>query len=411
MRSRKSRYGLGVLLLILTVAPPWDARAQGNYRVLHAFTGGSADGCLSYAGLLFDAAGKLYGTTVSCGVYDYGTAFQLDPGKKWKEVILHDFGSDGNDGRGPWAGLIFGPTGTLYGTTEAGGSFGTVFELAPSSGGRWIESVLYSFDIYNGQPFAGLVLDEAGNVYGTTQQNTVYKLTHSSGGDWKETTIYGFTAKGDGGSPEAGLTWDKAGNLYSTTAFGGAITKSCYGCGTVFELSPTSGGGWKEHVLYRFKWIAGSNHDGLAPYAGVIFDSAGNLYGTTAGGGDNGCQAGCGTVFKLTPLSNGRWKHTTLHSFHLDRDGYAPFGGLVMDKAGNLYGTTTWDGVNNAGTVFKLAPGSNGKWNYSVLHRFAGPDGAQSYAGLIFDKSGKHLYGTTAYGGAGGYGVVFEITP
>jgi uncharacterized repeat protein (TIGR03803 family) len=256
-----------------------------------------------------------------------------------------------------------------------------------------------------------LVLDKAGNLYGTTQENTVYKLAPSGGG-WIETVIYGFAAKGDGSQPEAGLIWDAAGNLYGTTRFGGAITKSCYGCGTVFELSRTAKDTWKEHVLYRFKWVAGGNDDGLAPYAPVIFDSAGNLYGTTAGGGsDDKCEAGCGTVFKLTPLAHGRWKRTTLHSFHQDQNGYAPFAGLVVDKVGNLYGTTAWGGINNAGTVFKLARGSKGKWNYSVLHRFSGPDGAQSNAGLIFDKAGKHLYGTTSLGGAHGGGVVFEITP
>jgi len=163
-------------------------------------------------------------------------------------------------------------------------------------------------------------------------------------------------------------------------------------------------------VLYRFKWVAGGN-DGYAPYAPVVFDQTGNLYGTTAAGGsDNRCFDGCDTVFKLAPLGNGRWKHTTLCSFHLGQNGNAPFAGLVLDKAGNLYGTTQRGGNSDQGVVFKLSPGSNGKWAYGVLHRFTGYDGAQPNAGLIFDKAGKHLYGTASLGGAHSGGVVFEIT-
>jgi uncharacterized repeat protein (TIGR03803 family) len=427
MRKKNLTYRLPKVLIILTMILTCvaDGRASAKYWVLHNLAGGSADGCFSYAGLVFDAVGDLYGTTISCGAYDYGTAFKLEVRTNWAEVILHSFDSDRNDGRDPWAGLIFDPVGSLYGTTGAGGLIGTIFELMPSSGGGWTESVLHSFDYLKGdgaQPFAGLVFDKAGDLYGTTRDGgppgggggTVFELSPSSGsgGDWTETIIYGFTAKNDGSEPQAGLTWDGSGNLYSTTTFGGGYYQHCSpGCGTVFKLIPTSGGGWKEHILHRFNWAPGGP-DGYAPYASVIFDNAGNLYGTTAAGGSSsGCFNGCGTVFKLTPLSNGRWKETILHSFHFDQDGYAPFAGLIMDKAGNFYGTTTWGGINNAGTVFKLARGSNGRWNYTVLHRFTGPDGAQSSAGLIFDKAGKHLYGTTTLGGKYNAGVVFEITP
>jgi uncharacterized repeat protein (TIGR03803 family) len=387
--------------------------ATPKEKVIHSFSNDGKDGILPYAGLTLDPAGSLYGATVAGGLNDQGSVFRLTPtSRRWTEDVLHSF-SYRTDGEGPYAGVTLDRSGNLYGTATGGGTYdnGTVFELTPAPEG-WTLNVLHSFDVYHAQPFAPVVLDKGGNVYGTTQSNTIYKLVRSSGEDWTETTIYGFTGKNDGLDPEAGLTWDRAGNLYGTTRWGGGYYQHCTaGCGTVFKLSPTSGGHWKEQLLHRFNWIPGGNNEGLAPYAGVILDSTGNLYGTTAGGGDNKCEAGCGTVFKLTPLSNGRWKETILHTFHFDQDGYAPFGGLVMDKAGNLYGTTTWGGINNAGSVFKLTPGSNGKWNYSVLHRFSGPDGAQSYAGLIFDKTGKHLYGTTAYGGAGGYGVVFEITP
>jgi uncharacterized repeat protein (TIGR03803 family) len=254
-------------------------------------------------------------------------------------------------------------------------------------------------------------LDKVGNLYGTTQSEIAYELTPSSGG-WTERVIHNFAKGGDGLDPEAGLIWDAAGNLYGTTRWGGGYFKNCTaGCGTVFKLTPTSGGGWKEHELHRFNWVPGGP-DGYGPYAPVVFDGAGNLYGTTAAGGSsNGCQAGCGTVFKLTLSSSGRWKETILYSFGPGKDGSAPFAGVVLDKSDNLYGTTQRGGVNNSGVVFKLARGLKGKWNYSVLHRFTGPDGAQSNAGLIFDKAGKHLYGTTSLGGEHGRGVVFEITP
>jgi uncharacterized repeat protein (TIGR03803 family) len=411
-----------MVLMILTTALVSSVHAATKYKVVHTFTGGSADGCLPYANLISDAAGNLYGTTVSCGTHNSGTAFKLKAGTKWTEVVLHGFGSNENDGRNPWAGLIFDPAGNLYGTTNGGGLNGTVFELTPLSGDTWTESVLHRFNYLHNDgsdPFAGLALDNTGSLYGTTQNGGVYgggvvfKLAPSSGGSRTESILYNFGTTGhDGDGPEAGLIWDAAGNLYGTTRFGGGDFQHCtVGCGVVFKMSPSSGGGWKEHVLHQFNWAPG-NGEGLAPYAGVIFDGAGNLYGTTAGGGsDNKCQAGCGTVFKLAPLSNGRWKETILHSFHFDQDGYAPFAGLIMDKAGNFYGTTTWGGINNAGTVFKLARGSNGKWNYTVLHRFTGPDGAQSSAGLIFDKAGERLYGTTTLGGKYNAGVVFEITP
>jgi uncharacterized repeat protein (TIGR03803 family) len=290
----------------------------------------------------------------------------------------------------------------------------------------WTFSVIHDFDytIHGGSdgasPFAGLVLDEAGELYGTTQDGGIYdggvvfKLRSRPGGASSESILHDFgrSTGYDGGSPEAGLIWDGAGNLYGTTRWGGGYYKNCTaGCGTVFKLVATSRGGWKEQLLHRFNWAPGGP-DGYGPYAPVVFDAAGNLYGTTAAGGSsNRCQGGCGTVFKLTPSSSGRWKETILRSFGPGQGGSAPFAGVVLDKAGNLYGTTQRGGINNAGVVFKLTPGSNGKWTYTVVHRFTGPDGAQSNANLIFDKAGKHLYGTTSLGGAHNGGVVFEITP
>ncbi len=406
-------------IVTLTLVLASTAPAAAKYGVLHDFDC-PTDGCGPNAGVVFDATGDAYGTTGSGGSGNCnlgcGTIFKLTPpsgGAPWTLSVLHNLTL--SEGDAPFAAVTFDQSGNLYGTAIGGGAYdsGTVFELISGSSG-WTLSVLHSFGSGNDgwKPFADVVLDKAGNLYGTTQGSTVYKLAPSSDGSWTENTIYNFTAKDDGSTPEAGLIWDQAGSLYGTTVYGGGYYSHCSpGCGTVFKLVPTSGGGWKEHILHRFNWAPGGP-DGFSPYGSVTFDKAGNLYGTTAyGGSDNACFSGCGTIFKLTPLSNGRWKETILHFFHLDQSGYAPFAAVVLDEAGNVYGTTAWGGVNNAGVVFKLSPGANGKWKYSVLHRFTGPDGAQSNAGLIFDKSGKHLYGTTSLGGAHNGGVVFEITP
>jgi uncharacterized repeat protein (TIGR03803 family) len=397
---------LGVLTVILVSS----AGASGKYQVLHSFNC-ATDGCGPTGDLIFDTQGSLYGSAAD-------TVFKLTPsGGHWTLTVLHFFNIL-SQGEALWAGVTFDSSGNLYGAALDGGTYdsGTAFELTPKAD-DWTLDVLHSFGSSNDgwKPWGELVLDESGNVYGTTQGSTVFELTPSAGGDWVENTIYSFKAKGDGYSLEAGLTWDAAGNLYGTTIYGGVITKGCgSGCGTVFELSPTSGG-WKEHVLYRFKWVPGGR-DGQAPYASVVFDGAGNLYGTTAGGGpDNRCGGGCGTVFKLTPSKNGHWTESVIHSFKADKNGNASFARVVLDNAGNLYGTTQRGGIGTCqggcGVVFKLAPGSNGHWTYSVLHRFTGPDGATPNAGLTFDKAAKHLYGTTSFGGANGAGTVFEITP
>jgi hypothetical protein len=190
--------------------------------------------------------------------------------------------------------------------------------------------------------------------------STVFELKPTSGGGWKESVLYRFCSLrncADGMSPRASLTFDSAGNLYGTTAEGGVLIQSCNsgsgsGCGTVFELKPTSGGGWKESVLYRFCSL-GNCADGEAPYGSLTFDSAGNLYGTTSGGGDAKAQAG--GVFELTRNSKGGWSERVLHRF-LDHPGYAPMAGVIFDRAGNLYGTTFGDSISTSGSVFEITP-------------------------------------------------------
>jgi uncharacterized repeat protein (TIGR03803 family) len=197
---------------------------------------------------------------------------------------------------------------------------------------------------------------------------------------------------------------DAAGNLYGTTTHGGNLGRCGGGCGTVYELSPTANGDWEEHVLHRF----GGVYDGAFPEdESLVVDKTGAVYGTT----DVGGRRGYGTVFKLSRKA-GRWKETILHNFANDTGGSNPAAGVVMDKSGNLYGTTVGGGDPNCGcgVMYKLAPRPHGKWKYAVLHTFVGSDGAEPAANLILDSKGN-LYGTAQLGGSGHNGVAFELTP
>jgi uncharacterized repeat protein (TIGR03803 family) len=273
---------------------------------------------------------------------------------------------------------------------------------------------------------SGLILDGAGNLYGTTVYGgvyiaggTVFELPPKGGG-WTEKVLLSFGNGTDGILPTGGLIFDKAGNLYGTTSLGGNLSCS-EGCGTVFELMPQKGGGWTEKVLHEF-----TGNDGELPEAGVVF-AAGNLYGTTVFGG-SAC-AGCGTVFELIPQKGGNWTEKVLHSFRDNRkDGYEPTAGVLLDAKGNVYGTTYYGGSGTCketngvgcGTVFELLSAAGGRWTEKLLHAFSnnGKDGVGPSAGLIVDASGN-FYGTTYYGGNGtckdtngtGCGTVFEIKP
>ena len=395
------------------------AQAQ-TYQVIHSFTGG-ADGAAPAAGLVMDAAGNLYGTTQQGGFSGRmecpngcGTVFQLSKlDSAWILTPVYRF-TGKPDGYYPSANLVFGPDGSLYGTTRYGGvpnncipvGCGTVFKVTSDDQGRWTESVLHRFEPGSEgyDPFASPVaFDSAGDIYVTTEiggpqrWGSVIELTPSANG-WIANVVHAFGGPGDGQDPTNGAILDSAGNLYGTTYYG--LTY-----GSVFELSP-SGSGWTETILHNFQ----DTLDGASPQGGLIFDRAGNLYGMTAGDGHGYRPGGSGTVFMLSP-ANGNWTLHGLYSF-FPRNGIgAGPQSLMMDGAGNLYGTTVSGGAYSAGNVFKLTP-ENGGWTYTSLHDFTGgSDGCSPEGGLIIDANGN-LYGTANSCGLGyGLGVVFEITP
>jgi len=369
------------------------AQAQ-TLNIVHNFTGGT-DGGNPVDGLTMSTTGILYGTASAGGASGLGVVFKVNA--KGEEKVVHSF-AGGTDGATPNGGVILGKHDSLYGTTTAGGASGqgTVYKVEGSK-----ESILYSFagGTDGADPQAGLAMDAAGNLYGTTAaggpagNGTVFKLTapKTKNGPWTETVLYSFGAAPDGATPVGGVTLDASGNLYGTTSLGGA------GYGTVFELVP--GAPWTETILHTFQ----DGTDGGTPYAGLIADGAGNLYGAATQGG----TGGGGTTFELSP-SNGSWTFNVLTS----EPGWGisgTFRNVVFDGAGNIYGTTHCDGNNSAGTIYELTP-SNGSWTYTLLYTFTGGnDGLYSISNLVL-KNGQ-LYGTTIDGGANGAGVIYALTP
>jgi len=354
-------------------------------------------------------------------------------GAQSKFKNLHGFKPGNGRGFGIYAGLVFDPTGNLYGTATAGGKHngGVVFQLTPNTGGSWAYSVIYSFcSLANcsdgGAPLAGLIVDSAGNLYSTTysggangNNGTVFKLTPSGQGSWTESVLYSFAGGQDGAGPRSNLIFDQLGNLYGTTSSQGNSGTA----GTVFKLAPNQDGTWSESVLYRFCSQANCS-DGSYPQAGLMFDAAGNLYGTTLEGGQNSFIGDAGTVFQLTPNNDGSWSESVLYNFcSLANcvDGFEPYSSLIFDPAGNLYGTT-WEGgsTTETGTVFRLTPQGGGNWSESVIRSFVCaptncPNGGSPIDNLTIDVAGN-LYGTTYYGGDTslcdeGCGLVFKLTP
>ncbi len=379
---------IGFLAALLITAPrPANAQIE---TVLHSFAG-SPDGSASYGKLTRGPKGSFYGTTSLGGVNSYGTVFKIT--RSGTETVLYSFAGIPDGAYPAFSPVAFDKAGNLYGTTYAGGANGngTVFKLTPSG----TETVLYSFagGVDGYQPNSGVILDKLGNLYGTTVSGglngygTVFKITPSG----TKTVLYSFTGGIDGCFPYAdGLFLGKKNVLYGTTVNCGGN-----GVGTVYELTLSG----TETTLHTFQT---DGIDGNYPYAGVVVDKAGNIYGTTEAGGTNNA----GTFYKITPTGN----ESVLHHFAGNgTDGAYPYGAVaILDKLGNLYGTTNGGGTYGCGTVFKIS--SSG--TETILYSF-NPNGVDGYSPTAALALGKEntLYGTTLSGGANTAGTVFKLVP
>lgn len=380
------------------------SQAASTFKVVYNFSGGYG-GVGPANGLISDSSGNFYGMAYE-GQTGYGLVFELSPeGTGWKETVLHNFDWK-IDGELPTGILTFDGQGNLYGVTTDGppGHMGVVFELSPS-GGLWVETILWEFN--GGIPNSGYISDSEGNLYGNNdftdelspqgngkwQDRTiaqafafsavnlrngklydaggvgkyddgmVYELVPMKNGTWQQVDLYDFQGNTNGGEdgadPTAGVVFDQKGNLYGATGSGGIYSQECYvygnvlGCGTVFKLTPTKQGQWKETVLHRFL----KAYDGFGPGNTLTIDKKGNLYGVAVGG-DTACQNGCGLIFELSPTKSGKYKYTVVHRFTgAKNDGAWPTTTMIFDKQQkHLYGTTLYGGAYNGGTVFELTP-------------------------------------------------------
>ena len=445
MKNSNSRYQ-PILAIFFTLGLCFSPAAAQTFSVIHNFTNGP-DGGAPYSGLTIDRAGNLYGATATGGAggcqYGCGIVFKLaQRGSGWILTPLYGF-QGGDDGARSCSRVTIGPDGTLYGTTSGGGGTqcpsgagcypngnagcGTVFHLTPpahASGsvlGTWDETVLYRFtgESDGAHPQGDLAFDANGNLDGVTIYGgtfgglcgtrlgagcgTVYQLTPSGSG-WTESVLHSFQPANDGAAPTGGVILDAAGSIYLTTSsddFGGSGSR-CQG--TIIQLTQ-SGGNWQSNILHLF---GVQQFDGCEPMGGLTFDAAGNLYGATPWVNEGG-PVGSGEVYELSDSPSNGWQYSILYEF--PDDGYAgPISTLLVDAAGNLYGTTGSFGLHRYGEVFELVPNGSG-WTYLDLHDFTGgDDGGYPYGSLVQDASGN-IYGTAYTGGTYNHGVLFEITP
>jgi uncharacterized repeat protein (TIGR03803 family) len=377
------------------------AEAQ-TLTVLYNFTGGNG-GEGPFSGLTMDRAGNLYGTAEG-GANGEGVVFRLSrAGSGWILTPLYSFDDSAPF---PSSGVVFGPDGALYGTTFGGGQYGhgSVYRLRPSPTAchsvicPWEKTTLYTFTGGDDGAYPGpgnLIFDQAGNIYGTTElggfggSGVVYELTPSNGG-WTESVLWYFYQE-VGTIPYGGLIFDSSGNLYGTTSSGGTLGNDA---GVVYQLSPSSSG-WTENILSYIEFREN------ATFSGVVMDGQGNLFGTS---GCSGFSMPPGGVFELTP-SNGSWTFNVLHAFS---NGEGPCDSPTLDAAGNVYGTSSGTGFYNDGEVFKLTP-SNGGWTYTSVS-FDGSNGGNPRGSVILDAAGN-IYGTASEGGANGHGTIWMIAP
>jgi len=445
MRSNKSPItstSKAVLAIFTVIMMGTSAWASGQENVLYNFQGGN-DGGYPIAGVVFDAKGNLYGTTDIGGgggcIGGCGTVFKLTPTKNggFTKKTIFTFQGGPSDGQNPQGRLVLDKHSNLYGTTTGGGSTltaeGTVFKLTPTKNGEWKETILHNFECLTSndgcEPYSYLIFDRAGNLYGTTSIGgggdntevctngcgTVFELSPGKNGKWSERLLHTFPKQftSAGAVLYAGLVMDTRGYLYGTTYYGGEG-------GVVFRLTPSTHGLWEETVLHSF---SDNGTDGYAPYAGVVLDKSGNLYGATTRGGNSSLPSGI--VFMLTATRKGEWTETVIHDFPSTRyvDGDLPYTGVVEGAAGNLYGAAFLGGGQNeadcsdndgCGIIYELSPSSNGTWSETILYAFqGGADGGLPLDDVLSVDMKGNLYGTAASGGSGGpgAGVVFAVKP
>ena len=428
-QSGRVAVALATLAAIMLLADL--ASAADTYRVIYDFGQGCSLGSEPVGLPAVAKNGDLYGVTEGGGACSNSIIYKLTVpktrGGTWTETVLYDYNGNAEFP----VSLITGKDGALYGTGEGPDTRGFIFLLTPPvSGGPWGYNVLYTFtsSADGDAPQGNLVFDAEGNLYGATELGgdldcgqaggcgTVFELKRptKSGGKWRFSVLHTFTGSPDGAQPFAGVVFGQSGDLYGTTSAGGAS-----GDGAAYRLSPPARKGrpWTETVLYSFDR---SNNGANSPGSPLIFDSLGNMYGTTAGGGDPNCQAGygCGVVFELSPEEGGVWSYAMLYAFQGGNDGIYPTGYMVFDPEGNLYGTTqTGGGETKGGTVYQLKPSahSDGAWVETVLHAFTGSNGDGAVPnGLTWGKW-RNLYSVTVEGGSAcgglGCGTAFELQP
>ena len=428
MKHNSNLASLVALCFVLTSS----ALAQNWKETINAGVGLYASGPVT-----MDSSGYLYGTNSAGGngtycYYGCGQVYQFLPNGHKPTHFLYSF-SGGTDGNEPYGKVLVDAKGNVYGVTLFGGDFsgpcysgcGVVYELSPTSTG-WTESVLYAFQGgTDGALPVSIVPDGKGNLFGLTEDGggnschsgtqcgTVFELSPNSTGGWTETVLYTFTGQTDGGNPIGSLLLDQQGNLYGATVYGGNAACTS-GCGVIFKLSPSSSS-WTYSTVYSFDGTHGAN-----PQGSLVMDSSGNLFGNAYDGArstSSHCPYGCGSTFELSPSSTG-WKISLLRSFSDGFDGGNPNGGLMLDAKGNLYGATYQGGSQaygclngyqqGCGVVFKFSPASGSKWIFDRLYTFQGYDGFGPFGDLVMDVSGN-LYGTTIQGES--YGNLFEIVP
>jgi uncharacterized repeat protein (TIGR03803 family) len=410
MKNDKSTLAQALAILLATLFAV--AAAHASEKVIFPFGSNSA---LPNSPLASDSSGNLYGTA-NVGIEKCPVLYELSPASNgtWTETILYTFQNCFKTGIGPIGALSVDNAGNIYGSLygfgPADGS-GVVYELVKHADGTFTYKPLHNFGGDEGGPFGELAWDSSGNIYGatfhdsTTFQGEVFELSPQPNGSWKETILYSFPSPNGVGSPVGSVIFDGNGNLYGAT-FYGIGNYDGDSRGAIYELSPQHRGQWKFSILYNFKISDKTQF----PNSRLIFDSSGNLYGTSQGSNYYG------TIFEVSPSTSGSWTEKTIHTFTSGSDGGNTVGNLAFDTNGNLYGTTYNGGLGCSqflcGTVYKLTPQSGGAWKESIFHAFqSATDGSIPYSGLLLGNDGN-LYGTTNHGGSRyGYGTVYQITP